>query len=109
MLGSASPRMMRIGLPHVDAWNVWWSEYGNTPGGFAAVRGRVDAAAAQAGRRPGEATATPGGFVSLPGGTGRRMGDVKKGPIRPAPGSPAEFNGTLEPMADAGPAHPPPV
>lgn len=22
MLGSVSPRMMRIGLPHVDAWNV---------------------------------------------------------------------------------------
>ncbi|HEY7009376.1 MAG TPA: LLM class flavin-dependent oxidoreductase, partial [Jatrophihabitantaceae bacterium] len=24
MLGSVSPRMMRIGLPHVDAWNVWY-------------------------------------------------------------------------------------
>src|SRR4249919_1091696 len=37
MLGSSSPRMMRIGLPHVEAWNVWWSDYGNTPEGFAAV------------------------------------------------------------------------
>ena len=54
MLGSTSPRMMRIGLPHVDAWNVWWSEYGNTPDGFAAVRDRVDEAAVQAGRLPGE-------------------------------------------------------
>src|SRR5215467_6341332 len=49
MLGSTSPRMMRIGLPHVDAWNVWWSEYGNTPDGFAAVRARVEEAAVQAG------------------------------------------------------------
>src|SRR6476620_6938040 len=31
MLGSTGPRMLRIGLPHVDAWNVWWSEYGNSP------------------------------------------------------------------------------
>jgi alkanesulfonate monooxygenase SsuD/methylene tetrahydromethanopterin reductase-like flavin-dependent oxidoreductase (luciferase family) len=54
MLGSTRPRMMRIGLPHVDAWNVWWSEYGNTPDGFAAVRDRVDEAAVQAGRLPGE-------------------------------------------------------
>src|SRR4051794_17056089 len=26
MLGSIGPRMLRIGLPHVDAWNVWWSD-----------------------------------------------------------------------------------
>ena len=42
MLGSVSPRMMRIGLPHVDAWNVWWSDYGNDVEGFAAVRTRVE-------------------------------------------------------------------
>ena len=42
MLGSVSPRMMRIGLPHVDAWNVWWSDYGNGAEGFAAVRMRVE-------------------------------------------------------------------
>src|SRR5258706_10984678 len=66
MLRSVRPRMMRIGLPHVDAWNVWWSDYGNTPGGFAAVRGRVDAAAVQAGRMPGEVTATAAVLVRLP-------------------------------------------
>jgi alkanesulfonate monooxygenase SsuD/methylene tetrahydromethanopterin reductase-like flavin-dependent oxidoreductase (luciferase family) len=49
MLGSVGPRMLEIGLPHVEAWNVWWSDYGNTPGGFADVRDRVDAAAVQAG------------------------------------------------------------
>src|SRR5579859_891406 len=102
MLGSVSPRMMRIGLPHVDAWNAWWSDYGNTPGGFAAVRDRVDAAAAQAGRMPGEVTATAAVLVSLPGGTGRLTGDVYDGPIRPVRGSPAEISGHLEAMASAG-------
>src|SRR5258708_23200616 len=37
MLGSTSPRMMRIRLPHVAAWNVSWSDYRNTPPGLAAV------------------------------------------------------------------------
>lgn len=105
MLGSASPRMMRIGLPHVDAWNVWWSDYGNTPGGFAAVRDRVDEAAVQAGRMPGEVAATAAVLVSLPGGTGRLTGDVSSGPIRPVQGSPADISGHLEAMAGAGATH----
>src|SRR5215468_8349248 len=52
MLGSTGPRMLRIGLPHVDSWNVWWSEYGNSPQGFAALRERVDQTAAECGRKP---------------------------------------------------------
>jgi alkanesulfonate monooxygenase SsuD/methylene tetrahydromethanopterin reductase-like flavin-dependent oxidoreductase (luciferase family) len=105
MLGSASPRMMRIGLPHVDAWNVWWSDYGNTPDGFAAVRDRVDEAAVQAGRMPGEVAATAAVLISLPGGTGRLSGDVSGGPIRPVQGSPADISGHLEAMAGAGATH----
>ena len=105
MLGSTSPRMMRIGLPHVDAWNVWWSDYGNTPDGFAAVRDRVDEAAVQAGRMPGEVAATAAVLVSLPGGTGRLTGDVSSGPIRPVQGSPADISGHLEAMAGAGATH----
>ena len=34
MLGSIGDRMMRIGLPHVDSWNVWWSDYRNNPADF---------------------------------------------------------------------------
>src|SRR5262245_33977006 len=105
MLGSTSPRMMRIGLPHVDAWNVWWSDYGNTPDGFAAVRDRVDEAAVQAGRMAGEVTATAAVLVSLPGGTGRLMGNAYESPVRPVQGSPADICGHLEAMASAGATH----
>ena len=105
MLGSTSPRMMRIGLPHVDAWNVWWSEYGNTPDGFAAVRDRVEEAAAQAGRLPGEVAATAAVLVALPGGTGRLMGDAYNARVRPVHGSPADISGHLEAMARAGATH----
>src|SRR6478735_1193336 len=42
MVGSIGDRMLDITLPHVSAWNMWWSQYGNTADGFAAVKSRVD-------------------------------------------------------------------
>src|SRR3954463_8980916 len=78
LLGSVGPRMMRIGLPHVDAWNVWWSDYGNTPAGFAAVKDRGAGGAAQARRLPRDIPAPAAVLVRLPGGTGRVMGEASK-------------------------------
>jgi alkanesulfonate monooxygenase SsuD/methylene tetrahydromethanopterin reductase-like flavin-dependent oxidoreductase (luciferase family) len=54
MLGSNGARMLAIALPHVDAWNTWFTSYGNTVDGFANLRGDVDAACARAGRDPAE-------------------------------------------------------
>jgi alkanesulfonate monooxygenase SsuD/methylene tetrahydromethanopterin reductase-like flavin-dependent oxidoreductase (luciferase family) len=54
MLGSNGARMLGIALPHVDAWNTWYSSYGNTVEGFANLRVDVDAACVRAGRDPGE-------------------------------------------------------
>src|SRR3954449_7066768 len=71
MLGSNSPRMLSIGLPVVDAWNVWWSIYDNSAERFAEVKQQVDAAT-PAGRQV-EATAAV--LVTLPGGAGRLMGE----------------------------------
>ena len=31
MIGSNGPRMLSIALPHADAWNTWWEDYGNRP------------------------------------------------------------------------------
>jgi alkanesulfonate monooxygenase SsuD/methylene tetrahydromethanopterin reductase-like flavin-dependent oxidoreductase (luciferase family) len=104
MLGSVSPRMMRIGLPHVDAWNVWWSDYGNDAEGFAAVRTRVEEAVEQAGRAPGEVEATAAVLVQLPGGVGRLMGETYDDrSIRPVLVS--DLAEHLRAMADAGAAH----
>ena len=72
MLGSNSPRMLSIGLPAVDAWNVWWSIYDNSVERFAEVKADVDAVV-PAGRRV-EATAAV--LVTLPGGAGRVMGST---------------------------------
>ena len=40
MIGANAPRMLSIALPHVDAWNTWYTHYGNTPEGFAATTRR---------------------------------------------------------------------
>jgi probable F420-dependent oxidoreductase len=104
MLGSVSPRMMRIGLPHVDAWNVWWSDYGNDVEGFAAIRGRVEDAAQQAGRAPGEVEATAAIFVQLPGGVGRLMGEPYDDRT-PGPVLVSDLLPHLRAMTDAGAAH----
>ena len=71
MLGSNSPRMLAIGLPVVDAWNVWWSVYDNSVDRFAQVKAEVDAATPPG--RHVEATAAV--LVTLPGGRGRLMGE----------------------------------
>jgi alkanesulfonate monooxygenase SsuD/methylene tetrahydromethanopterin reductase-like flavin-dependent oxidoreductase (luciferase family) len=56
MIGSNGPRMLGIALPHVDAWNTWYDDYGNTAEGFAALNATISAAAVDAGRRPDEIT-----------------------------------------------------
>src|SRR4051794_12942006 len=105
MLGSIGPRMLRIGLPHVQAWNVWWSDYGNSPAGFTAVRERVEAAGAEAGRGPGEVEATAAVLVGLPGGSGRLMGAAADRQVAPVQGSPADVAAHLAAMAGAGARH----
>ena len=77
MLGSNSPRMLGIGLPVVDSWNVWWSLYDNSVERFAEVKADVDAVMPP-GRRV-EATAAV--LVTLPGGRGRVMGESYDAPV----------------------------
>jgi probable F420-dependent oxidoreductase len=52
MLGSNGDRLLRVALPHVDAWNTWWDDYGNRPERFGELNARITAAAEAAGRDP---------------------------------------------------------
>ena len=54
MIGSNGPRMLSIALPHVEWWNTWYRDYGNTPEGFAALNAQISEAAERAGRDPAE-------------------------------------------------------
>jgi alkanesulfonate monooxygenase SsuD/methylene tetrahydromethanopterin reductase-like flavin-dependent oxidoreductase (luciferase family) len=105
LLGSIGPRMLRIGLPHVDLWNVWWSDYGNTVAGFGALRERVDAVAVEVGRAPGEVAATAAVYVQLPGGGGRVMGEYARRDTAPVTGPPSAIADHIAGLAAAGAAH----
>jgi alkanesulfonate monooxygenase SsuD/methylene tetrahydromethanopterin reductase-like flavin-dependent oxidoreductase (luciferase family) len=101
MVGSIGPRMQAITLPHVDSWNVWWSDYGNTAAGFAAVKATVDQRIADLGRS-GEVEASCAVYVCLPTGSGRQMGDYPADGGDPLRGSPAELAEQLAGFAAAG-------
>ena len=105
MLGSNSPRMASIALPHVDSWNVWWSIFGNTPEGFAEVVADMRARTAAAGRDPDEVEATACVYVQVPGGVGRTMGDPSMARIAPLRGSPQELAEQLAAFGMAGASH----
>jgi len=105
MVGSTSARMLSITLPHVDAWNVWWSIYGNTPDGFRVEKARVDEAIVAVGRDPHTVQATAAVYVQIDGGVGRQMGDEKGATVLPLRGRPDEIADELRAFAHAGADH----
>jgi probable F420-dependent oxidoreductase len=99
MIGATGPRMLSIGLPHAQAWNTWYDKYGNTPDGFADLNARIDAAAKQAGREPGEIERSACVLVVLARESGERP--LEDG-VPPVEGGPAEIAKHLGDLADAG-------
>jgi alkanesulfonate monooxygenase SsuD/methylene tetrahydromethanopterin reductase-like flavin-dependent oxidoreductase (luciferase family) len=105
MIGSIGPRMLDISLPHVDAWNIWWSQYGNTVDGFRNEKQRVDELI-DAAERSGEVAATAAIAIQLEGGRGRQMGDDNDfATVRPLTGSADELADQLREFEAAGAAH----
>jgi alkanesulfonate monooxygenase SsuD/methylene tetrahydromethanopterin reductase-like flavin-dependent oxidoreductase (luciferase family) len=76
MLGSNGARMLGIALPHVEAWNTWFSSYGNTIDGFANLRADIDAACVRAGRDPAELTHSACVLVGVGDRAGERPHDI---------------------------------
>jgi len=106
LVGSIGPRMLAATLPWVDAWNAWYADTGNTPGGVAPLRDLVDEASRQAGRDPADVERTVAVLVRLPGGTGRVMGDTDaRQAVPPLEGSPDEMAAALRAYAREGIGH----
>jgi len=103
MIGSVGERMLQITLPHVQSWNVWHSDTGNSPAGVAPLRARVDAACLKVGRDPETVDATIVALVRMPGGVGRRQGDgYTDGTPNPLQGPPEVIAEDLRAYARAG-------
>src|SRR4051795_6211161 len=99
VLGSHSPRMLRVGLPVVDSWNVWWSLYANSVERFAEANAEVDAVMPEG--RYVEATAAV--LVTLSGGHGRLMGETYGARVSRV--TPDDLGDHVRGMADAGATH----
>lgn len=106
MVGSIGDRMLDITLPYVAAWNMWWSQYGNSVEGFVRERERIDERLAAIGGDSREVAATACVLVQLGGGAGRLMGDYDGGEeVRPVRGSAAEIADRLLEFGAAGADH----
>jgi hypothetical protein len=88
---------------HVDAWNAWYTTYGNRPSGVAEQRAIVDEACREVGRDPDEIERTVAVFVRMPGATGARDFDRFAAP--PLEGPPAVIAATLADFAHEGIGH----
>lgn len=99
MVGSNAPRMLSAALPHVDRWNTWWDEYGNTPEGFCDLNASITAAAERAGRDPAEIGRSACVLVVVDPAAGERA--VPEG-VAPLEGSPSAVAEGLAALAEAG-------
>jgi probable F420-dependent oxidoreductase len=86
LIGSRGERMLRITLPHVDAWNVWFADTGNSPAGVPPLRELVDRVCGEVGREPAAIERTVAVLVRMPGGRGRIQGDYAKAGYAPLEG-----------------------
>jgi probable F420-dependent oxidoreductase len=96
MIGSNGPRVLGIALPHADAWNTWFDDYGNSAEGFAALNERISAAARAAGRPPEDVERSACVLVAL-GGAGERPAQAA-----PVAGAPERVAAHVRELAEAG-------
>jgi alkanesulfonate monooxygenase SsuD/methylene tetrahydromethanopterin reductase-like flavin-dependent oxidoreductase (luciferase family) len=105
MVGSEGERMLAITLPHVQAWNAWFSWFGNSVEGYRELRARIDDASRRAGREPAEVERTLALFVAFPDAVGRSMGDRTDPEVTPLPSEPAPLADALHSFAAEGVGH----
>jgi alkanesulfonate monooxygenase SsuD/methylene tetrahydromethanopterin reductase-like flavin-dependent oxidoreductase (luciferase family) len=65
LIGSQGPRQLAATLPYADSWNTWYTSYGNTAEGFAALNETISEAARGAGRDPAEIERSACVFVAF--------------------------------------------
>jgi alkanesulfonate monooxygenase SsuD/methylene tetrahydromethanopterin reductase-like flavin-dependent oxidoreductase (luciferase family) len=105
LVGSMGERMLGITLPWVQAWNAWFSWFGNSVEGYRPMRDAVDAACRAAGREPAEVERTIALLVGFPGAKGRSLGDLKDAEVKPIPSDAATLAAALRAFEAEGVAH----
>lgn len=99
MVGSIGERMLSITLPHVQAWNAWFTWFNNSVVGYRPMRDAVDAACRAAGRDPAAVQRTLALLVEFPGAQGRSLGDQELAELTPIASDPGTLAATLRAFA----------
>ena len=99
MVGTLGVQMLDVTIPYVDAWNIWYEWYGNTPEGFAEANTIVDERARLVGRDPRAILRSACVLVVLDRRSSERP--LASG-VRPLDGSAERVAAGLRDLAEAG-------
>jgi probable F420-dependent oxidoreductase len=99
MVGSVGDRILAATLPHVDVWNTWFEDYGNTPEGFAALNDRITGIVQGCGRESEAVKRSACALVVLDQAAHERL---PRDDVPPLEGPPERVASALRDLADAG-------
>lgn len=105
MIGSNGEKMLRLTLPHVDSWNIWFADFGNTVEGLRPFIERIDRICGEVGRDPGQIERTAALLVTAPGGSFRNTGAVGERAQVGITGTPREIADIFRSFYAAGISH----
>lgn len=105
LIGSNSPRMLRIAVPHVEMWNSWFNGFGNSAAGLPPLLAKVDEACNDVGRDPAEVERTVAVYVQVSRGSGRIPGSEDRPKADEIRGDAEEIARRLDAFAEVGIAH----
>ena len=105
MIGSFGDRVLRLTLPHVDSWNTWFADFGNTVAGLQPLMAKVDRICAEVGRDPREIERTAALLVTGPGGSYRFTGAAAERAQVGIGGTPEQVAARLQEFHTAGIDH----
>jgi alkanesulfonate monooxygenase SsuD/methylene tetrahydromethanopterin reductase-like flavin-dependent oxidoreductase (luciferase family) len=101
MIGSNGARVLELTLPTASMWNTWFTDFGNSPDGFASLTARVSSIAERVGRDP--RTVERSACVLVRPDDADGAGERPDDPAAPAiTGSAAQIATALRAVADAG-------
>jgi alkanesulfonate monooxygenase SsuD/methylene tetrahydromethanopterin reductase-like flavin-dependent oxidoreductase (luciferase family) len=105
MIGSMGEKMLRLTLPHVDQWNIWYADFGNSVDGLRPHLERVDRICREVGRNPVEVERTAAVLVTGPGGSFRSSGATAEQGVQGFSGDPVEIARNLLAFEGVGISH----
>ncbi|MGB3306355.1 MAG: LLM class flavin-dependent oxidoreductase [Thermomicrobiales bacterium] len=105
MIGSTGEKMLRLTLPFVDLWNIWYADFGNTVEGLLPYLNRLDTLCREVDSDPAAVGRTAAVLVTAPGGSHRSSGAAHERQAAGISGTPEAVARQLLAFRDIGISH----